>query len=212
MKKRIKNIKITNNTSFLTKKAVRLIFKTQRFCDSNYAVWSVSGSENPKIRRPSLKKRTTKQREHENSSQNLILNKGKQIHTQTIHHMFHTNQSKVGKYAIYGCYDMRYLRYFQVGRVSENNQTQNPAGVVGFDSTKRTYEYTLKTTAIQFFSKNDSLPRWIHGTLVYLKFTYLGPKCPCFDWKRPSFGGKYTGHLGSRYMYHKDQPVVFMYL
>ena len=138
MKKRIKNIKITNNTSFLTKKAVRLIFKTQRFCDSNYAVWSVSGSENPKIRRPSLKKRTTKQREHENSSQNLILNKGKQIHTQTIHHMFHTNQSKVGKYAIYGCYDMRYLRYFQVGRVSENNQTQNPAGVVGFDSTKRT--------------------------------------------------------------------------
>lgn len=142
---------------------MRLICKTQRFCDSNYAVWSVSGSENPKIRRPSLKKRTTKQREHENSSQNLILNKGKQIHTQTIHHMFHTNQSKVGKYAIYGCYDMRYLRYFQVGRVSENKHktqlvwwgstqqkelTNTPSKLPQYKFSPKTIHYLIGSTGL----------------------------------------------------------------
>ena len=50
---------------------------------------------------------------------------------------------------------------------------------------------------------------WIDSNIAAICNTYLylytkNPNDPCFDWKRPCFGGltfKNRGHLGSRYIY-----------
>ena len=45
---------------------------------------------------------------------------------------------------------------------------------------------------------------WQHGTRNHIYIYTWNTNDPCFDWKRPCFGGltfKNRGHLGSRYIY-----------